>query len=149
MHAYNFEEVIADIQHFEGVGLRPKELFPGMAECRYHKLYSEVFPKRLASGRTVNDLNARLDEYFNNIENVIPVLDPDMTDEYDVAVYAVDKQYAGEDILGFYACRPRFVKGANTMTGVMTEQESHANPFVIALDHSKRETTFWSIKHND
>jgi len=91
MNLYTIDQVVADIEQFEGVSLKATELIENLRKCHYPKLYSKSYKSPMSDNRTVDDLKDRVNAFlFGGC-----LVDPDIfpTDEMnDLVIYALKNE---------------------------------------------------------
>lgn len=89
MDLYTINDLENDIFNVEGVKVEINEAY---TECKFLKLYSDVFPKRLPASATVKDIQKRVDEYFRKEDTLIPPCDVWPDDENAIEMYHCTKE---------------------------------------------------------
>lgn len=89
MDLYTIDDLENDILHVEGVKVKCKDI---TGECRFLKLYSDVFSKRLSDSATVNDIQIRINEFLRKEDVLVPPCDVWPDDENAIEMYHCTKE---------------------------------------------------------
>lgn len=96
MNIYSFDQIHQDIWSFEGVDFKVQG--EDLKRQLFYRLYSEYYKEPLNGDSTVDDMKARLDEYFNS--SYLPRLEalPDVSNDSNFYIYV---RHADSEVFRF------------------------------------------------